>query len=303
VKKILFIETGGTVACLPTENGLVPLSIIPEMRVQGTEISRRKLFSLDSGNIAPSHWQKIARTIAESYNEYDGFLIIHGTDTMSYTSASLFYMLQGLDKPVILTGAQNPLAEKGGDAMPNLISATCAARDIKRGVYIVFSGNIIKACSAVKLYSKSGDAFIDTLGYAGSANSESARLFYGEWPPNTDAKGFLLKDKLCTKVFYLKITPNLSGEIIEFIKNQGYKGLLIEGYGLGGIQETLLNSIGQLASEGVRVIFVSGCVYEGADLTIYQTGRAALKSGIEDGGNMTAAHALIKLMWELGNSL
>ena len=134
MKKILLIATGGTIASRETEHGLRPVLTSEDMRaaidVTGSTIEVVDLLSLDSTNIAPCHWQTIARKIAEFRTNYDGFIITHGTDTMAYTAAALYYMLENIDRPVVLTGSQRPLGTDGSDAEGNLrlaYEAACSA--------------------------------------------------------------------------------------------------------------------------------------------------------------------------------
>lgn len=316
MKNILWIYTGGTIAC--AENftdkgeslGLRPkgnsdflknkLSLIPD----GINVTPYTLFSLDSTNIKTSHRQLLARKVFDSYSDYDGFVITHGTDTMQYTAAALYLMLVNFNKPVIITGSQKPFDADGSDAPFNFASAFACAAAISRGVYICFGGKIISGESAVKLFTKSNSAFIDANGYFGevcidSDNNEYAVQLFKE-PVAVNGRPALM-DKLCEDVFYLKITPNLKENIIDFIKNNGYKGVICEAYGLGGIQENILNGLAMLCKNGIRVIIVSSCAYEGVDLNVYNVGIKAREAGIESGGGMTGSYVLLKLMWELGN--
>ena len=166
MKRILMIGTGGTIASGKTAEGLMPeltseqlLSFVPAV----SSLCRAEclqLLSLDSTNLAPTHWLLIAKAIRERYDRYDGFVISHGTDTMAYTAAALSYLIQGARKPIILTGAQKPISFDSTDSKVNLTDAfLCACSDTLHGVMIVFNGKVIQGTRACKTRSKSYEAF------------------------------------------------------------------------------------------------------------------------------------------------
>ena len=163
MKKILLIATGGTIASRETEHGLRPALSADDLRaamgVKDAAVEALDLLSLDSTNIAPPHWEKIARCVADCRQTYDGIIISHGTDTMAYTAAALYYMLEHIDRPVVLTGAQRPLGTAGSDAEANLRLAARAALSGHAGVMIAFGGRIIHGNAAKKVHSLADDAF------------------------------------------------------------------------------------------------------------------------------------------------
>lgn len=157
MKRILMIGTGGTIASGKTAEGLMPeltseqlLSFVPAVSAL-CRAECLQLLSLDSTNLAPSHWLLIAKAIRERYDRYDGFVISHGTDTMAYTAAALSYLIQGARKPIILTGAQKPISFDSTDSKVNLTDAfLCACSDTLHGVMIVFNGKVIQAPAPAK---------------------------------------------------------------------------------------------------------------------------------------------------------
>ena len=164
-KKILLIGTGGTIASEMGESGLAPeltseqlLRYLPDIsgicRVECTQ-----LFNLDSTNIQPKHWARVAAAIRANYREYDGFVVSHGTDTMAYTAAALSYLVQGSPKPIVLTGAQRPIGFETTDSKENLRDAFTVAASDMAGVMLVFNGKIILGTRARKTRSKSFEAF------------------------------------------------------------------------------------------------------------------------------------------------
>ncbi|MGM9521665.1 MAG: asparaginase, partial [Oscillospiraceae bacterium] len=165
-KRIMFIATGGTIASEITDSGLTPgfdpeqlLDYVPEVEAI-CDVGCTQLYNLDSTNIGPEHWLGIAGEIRKHYDEYDGFVISHGTDTMAYTAAALSYLIQKSPKPIILTGAQKPIDFETTDSKMNLMdSFTCACADNMHNVNIVFGGRVIIGTRARKTRSKSFSAF------------------------------------------------------------------------------------------------------------------------------------------------
>lgn len=328
MKKILWIYTGGTIACsesfdenkgrlgLKPKKGAELSGFIRQAGLQipdGIDVTPCAPFSLDSTDIGPGHWRELAGIIYSS-QEYDGFIVTHGTDTMQYTSAALSLMLENFRKPVIITGSQKPFGEEESDAPFNFSSAFSCAVLISHGVYICFGGRIISGNSALKMYSLRNDAFADAHGDFGEVffseerdknendmpfGNYTVRLF--KKPPEITGEA-MLKDSLCDDVFYLKIMPGMKADITDFIKNSGYKGVVCEAYGLGGIQEDMLNKLAELRKSGIRTVVVSGCAFEGANLGVYNVGINALAAGIESGGDATGGYAYIRLMQELADN-
>ncbi len=164
-KKLCLLATGGTIACVQGADGLRPalsgealLQAVPELAAYG-DIKVSELFALDSSNLLPAHWQQMARAIVERYDDFDGFVLTHGTDTMGYTAGALYYMLRGLGKPVVLTGSMLPLQAAGTDAKANLRGAFAVAASGRAGVYQAFAGRIIAGNAVKKVDSTARDAF------------------------------------------------------------------------------------------------------------------------------------------------
>ena len=166
MKKILLITTGGTIASIQTKSGLIPgidgknlIDYIPNIKDK-CEVDVKSLFNEDSTNVYYKHWLSLAKVIKENYELYDGFVICHGTDTMSYTASALSYLIQNSKKPIVLTGAQKPINLEISDAKTNLMdSFTYACSDVAKGVVIIFNGNVILGTRARKTRTKSFDAF------------------------------------------------------------------------------------------------------------------------------------------------
>ena len=236
MKKVLLIGTGGTIASEVSEGGLAPeltteqlLAHIPAISAVCT-VDCLQLLSLDSTNILPRHWLMMAQTIREHYDDYDGFVLTHGTDTMAYTAAALSYLIQASPKPIVLTGAQKPIGFDSTDSKINLQDAfRCAAEDLP-GVSIVFNNKVIPGTRAKKTRSKSFQAF-SSINYPYLGVLRDGTLLRYIRPECADAPRFY--DTLDTKVALLKLTPGAGREVADFLLERN-DALIIESFGVGG---------------------------------------------------------------------
>ena len=284
MKKILLLATGGTIASRATPHGLRPALTAEDMRAAvgaADSIEICDLLSLDSTNIAPSHWQTIARKIAAVRTAYDGFIVTHGTDTMAYTAAALRYMLAHMDRPVVLTGAQRPLGQAGSDAAANLLHAYTTACSSYAGVCIAFGGRIIRGDAAKKIHSRADDAFRSI----GCADIDLATLP----PAAADAPPFHLQDALDTRVAVLRLYPGMKPAALDAHIAAGYRGIIIEGYGLGSVpgddaEESFLPSLARAKERACTIVLTTQCIEGGADISHYEVGRRAAELGAISGG-------------------
>ncbi|WP_293728486.1 asparaginase [uncultured Phascolarctobacterium sp.] len=311
MKKILLLGTGGTIACVPSAYGLVPqldgaalLQLVPQL--DGLcRIDCKQIMNLDSSNLEPRHWQQMAEAVAHNYDAYDGIVITHGTDTMAYSAAALSQMLQNCRKPVIFTGAQLPMQAAGSDAHANVLHAFTAACSDVQGVCLAFGRLLIHGSCAKKLYTQSFDGF-------GSVNRQPLAIFANDvllWQTQQRRGGgwgsgaFSVNTKLETKVAVVKILPGTTPDILDFYLQQGYKGLIIEGFGAGGVPNGSNNWLPQLQKAlqaGVKIICATQCLYDGVHLDTYPIGVLAQRLGAQSAGYATIEAAAVKLMWELG---
>lgn len=186
-KRILLLATGGTIASRKSDNGLKPqitpeelIEYIPQVK-EICDVEAVQLLNLDSTNMEPSHWKLMVHAIREHYDDFDGFVIAHGTDTMAYTAAALSYMVQNTKKPIVITGAQKPIDLEITDAKSNLIdSFLYAADDRSQGVQIVFDGKVIAGTRAKKVRSKSYNAF-SSIDYP-VARRDTGHEYYALYP-------------------------------------------------------------------------------------------------------------------------
>ena len=220
MKKILMIGTGGTIASEMTPEGLTPelnthqlLSYLPRI-AQLCHVDCIQLYSLDSTSIHPTHWLGTAQAIREHYDDYDGFVISHGTDTMAYTAAALSYLVQDSPKPIILTGAQKPIWFDGTDSKRNLTDAFLYACRGCGGVQIVFNGKVILGTRARKTFSKSFQAF-SSVNYPDLAVLQDERLL--QYIRTESLPRPVFYDKLCENVGLLKLIPGTEDALAEFM--------------------------------------------------------------------------------------
>ena len=307
-KHICVLATGGTIASRPTPNGLMPalsgediLAMVPDLRAR-CDIDCVQLLQLDSTNLQPEHWIRMARAVAERRTQYDAFVVTHGTDTMAYSAAALYYMLENIDRPVVFTGSQLPAGVPGTDAEQNLLTAFHAALGGRAGVYIAFGGRVMFGNDARKLCTMQLTAF-------GNINRPLAGRFAGgrlTWLAEASAPAgtFRLHDQLDTRVGVLKIVPGLPPKMLEAFVDAGFRAVILEGYGLGGIpdQESPMNFLPafQYAKDhGCRLVCTTQCTYDGVDMDSYEMGVRAQQLGVEPGGTLTTEALLCKLMIEL----
>lgn len=311
MQKILLIATGGTIASTKTEHGLAPGITSQELYDSVPEAARFctvdtvQLLNIDSTNVQPEQWLLMAKTIEEHYNDYDGFVLTHGTDTMAYTSAALSYLIQNSNKPIVLTGAQKPLLDSITDAKKNLLDALYfACQQRSGGVFVVFSGRAILGTRAKKLKTKSYAAF-SSINYPEVALVDQGRIVQYVTFHHDDPVVFY--HNLLPKVFLLKLIPGMDPGILDYI-GEHYRAVVVESYGSGGLpfadQRNFLDKLQTLKERGCHVVVATQAMLEGSDLGVYEVGRKAMAAyDVMQAWDMTIEAAVTKLMWLLGQEL
>jgi L-asparaginase len=309
MKNILLLATGGTIASVEGKDGLAPGLAAEDLMKHffqdstlDVTIKSKTILNIDSTNMQPEHWVQIAEEISSHYEQYDGFVITHGTDTLAYTSAALSYMLQHLKKPVVITGSQVPISVRKTDARKNLRDAIVFACEDVGGVFVVFNGRVIVGTRAMKLRTKSYDAFA-SINHPYVAYMEQDRIEY-QWKPEKSSALFQTDTSLNPSVFLLKLHPGLDPAIFDFIKKQ-YKGVIIESFGNGGLPfqgRNVLPKIEELIKAGLVVVITTQCLEEGENIQLYEVGRKVAKYRIVLSGDMNTEAITAKLMWTLGKT-
>ena len=326
MKKILLIATGGTIASAEVGNGLSPsltgaqlAEAVPEI-ASLADIGIVQLMNIDSTNMRPADWLKISAAIVDAYDDYDGFVVLHGTDTMAYTAAALSYLIQDSPKPIVLTGSQKPMGDSFTDAKLNLYQSLLYATDERsRDVVIVFNGAVIAGTRGRKQRTMSFNAF-KSVNYPSIAYVRNDRIIRsgdalvraqglaGNLAPATEPRFF---DTLDERVFVLKLTPGIDPSIFELLR-PSYDAVILETFGIGGIPEydspaagapSFQQAIFDWVDSGRTVVVTTQVPEEGLDLGVYEVGRAyADHPGILKGDDMTTEALVAKTMWARGQS-
>ena len=308
-KTLLLLTTGGTIASLPGGEGLEPQrSDVMERELNQLrtyyDITVEDVMCLDSSNIQPEQWQVIAEHIFTRRQGFDGIVVSHGTDTMAYTASAVTFMLPGIDRPVVFTGSQLPLADMLSDGPDNLRTAFAMAASGKPGVFLAFDRKIMLGCRAVKVRASGFSAFESVNAqYAGRVSNQGLVLNQKVLPQFTAEPRLL--PKISNEVFLLKLTPGLNPAVFDMLAAMGYKGIVIEAFGLGGINVLSkgLRGIRRAVEDGISVVITTQCLYDSSDLRVYQVGNKLLQLGVIQGRDMTSEAAMTKLMWALGQAM
>jgi L-asparaginase len=307
MKRLLFIHTGGTLGMTGRRpDALKPGSFFGTVKKKVPELLalaklELELFSnLDSSEMQPELWTQLAGLLHKKLPHFDGAVITHGTDTLAYTAAALSFMLPGLSKPVVLTGAQRPLGEVRSDARLNLIDAVTSALHGPREVTVCFDSHLYRGNRVRKVSVAEYDAFespnfpvlgvlgVDTRFEPGLQRSGAGKLLGAVDP----------------RVFLLKIFPGLDPALPMSLLPR-VRGLVIEAHGAGNfpfshsLGRSLLPLFKEAKRTGVPVVVVSQAHRNGVDLNLYQSGSAALAEGAISGGDLTPSAAVVKLMHAL----
>ena len=306
--KVLFITTGGTIASDITNNGLKPKYNGKDLlkSVHGLndkfQIEILELMNLDSSNVQVEEQKIMAKAIYDNIDRFDGIVLTHGTDTMSYTASILSFMLVNLNKPVIITGSQLSISDPLTDARNNIYTAFLAVKHNICGVNIAFDRKIIRGCRSSKVRTLGFNAFssINILPIA-KVYSDGIHII-DSLLLKKNKKPLVLNLDVSNDVFLLKLIPGTNPKIFSQVRDLGYKGIVVEAFGVGGLHYFRRNLIKELEKITLDfpIVVCSQCLYEKSDLSVYEVGKLLLEAGVIEARDMTTEAAVTKLMVTLG---
>ncbi len=318
--RILIIYTGGTIGMVETTNGLQPFDFshlmdnVPKVGQLGYDIKSVQFPQpIDSSNMNPTYWNQIVKDIADNYDDFDGFVVLHGTDTMAYTASALAFMLRNLRKPVVITGSQLPIGDTREDGTENLISAleVAAAKDengdpMIQEVVISFQDYIVRGCRATKFTSTGFHAF-KSLNYP-NLGTIDLHISY--------AKPYLMRHStaLPLQPFYsmdpsllvMWLYPGITEDVVKAqLATPGIKAVILRTFGAGNAptEQWFLDALTDAVNRGLIIYNVTQCLNGGDEQKRYYTGDMLAKAGVITGYDITVEAAVAKMMFLLGSGL
>ncbi|OIQ23236.1 asparaginase [Lacinutrix sp. MedPE-SW] len=321
IPNILLIYTGGTIGMIKDpETGALRafdfdnlLIRIPELKLLDCNISTTTFNEpIDSSNMEPKYWVDIAEIIEENYDSCDGFVVLHGSDTMSYTASALSFMLEHLAKPVIFTGSQLPIGDLRTDAKENLITSIQIAslqhynKPIIKEVCLYFEYKLYRANRTTKINAEHFEAFT-SLNYPDLAESGVHLKINNEYLFKPNARKQLVVHKELEKnIALVKLFPGISKQLLTCIFNTAdLKGVILETYGAGNCttEDWFINLLKETIQKGIHIINVTQCSGGSVMMGQYETSEKLKKIGIISGKDITTEAAISKLMYLLGQNV
>jgi L-asparaginase len=317
--KILIIYTGGTIGMVndPLTGTLMPFDFqqiqqnVPEMARLNYHLEVHSFDPiLDSSNIHPDIWVMLARIIESRYAEFDGFVILHGSDTMAYTASALSFMLENLSKPVILTGSQLPIGEIRTDAKENLITALEIAATKKHRkavvpeVCIYFDYQLYRGNRAIKYNAENFDAF-RTPNYPRLAEAGVHLSFFSNYIQKVPAAPLKVHADFNANIGVLKIYPGITSQALKAVTSSSVDAIILETFGSGNTTTAawFIEALQEAIDAGKIIVDISQCQVGSVELGKYETSRKLQEMGVVSGYDMTFEAAVTKLMFLMGQNL
>lgn len=317
---ILLIYTGGTIGMIKDyETGALKafdfdqlLQNIPELQLLDCDIKTLSLKTpIDSSNMNPEYWNELCLLIASNYDTSQGFVVLHGSDTMSYTASAVSFMLENLNKPVIFTGSQLPIGDLRTDAKENLITAIQIAALQKRNkpvvqeVCLYFEYKLYRANRTTKVSAEHFEAF-DSPNYPPLITSGVHLMVNQDLLFKPSKKSFKAHNNLVTDVLLLKMYPGIPEHLVlAMLTIKEVKGVILETYGSGNTTTAtwFIEALKATIKKGIPVVNVTQCIRGGVQMGNYETSIALKKIGVISGGDITSEAAITKMMYLLGQEL
>jgi len=317
---VAIISTGGTIASRvdyrtggvrPALSASDLYSVVPELS-ETARIDAEILLSLFSENIAPQHWSEMAKAVARHAEKgVDGIVVAHGTDTMAYTAAALSFALQNLPVPVILVGSQRSADRPSSDAATNLTGAVSAAAKAPFAeVVVAMHGTVSdktimfhRGTKVRKCHTSRRDTF-KSVNAKPLAKMEDTRItmLVDDYVKRDSKRKIFLKPKFEEKVALVKFYPGLNPKVLEWYVDAGYRGIILEGTGLGHVGKYCFSAVRKAVENNLVVAMTSQCIWGRVHMNVYDTGRDLLEIGVIPLEDMLPETALVKLMWILGQT-
>lgn len=315
-KKIYVAYTGGTIGMMQSTKGFVPIkghltdsiNALPEFhRSEMPDFTINEYQPLiDSSNMTPNDWQRIAEDIKAHYDDYDGFVVLHGTDTMAYTTSALSFMFENLNKPVIVTGSQIPLSQLRSDGQVNVLNAIYIAANYPiNEVGLFFNNNLYRGNRCIKAYADGFNAFdspnMPVLLEAGI----NIKLVAGKVAlPSEIIEPLQLTYMTPQPIGVVHLYPGISSAVIENVIKQPVKALILRSYGVGNApqDEALLSCLAKAKQQQIIVVNCSQCIRGTVNMSGYATGNALSEAGVISGSDMTLEATLTKLHYLLSKN-
>lgn len=320
--KILIIYTGGTIGMIENQetHSLQPFDFshlidnVPKVKKLDYHIDNIQFDSpIDSANMSPAHWAEIASAIENNYSQYDGFVVLHGTDTMAFTASALSFMLENLHKPVIITGSQLPIGEVRTDGEENLITAlqVAAATDANgspmvQEVAILFENYLWRGNRSTKMSADNFNAF-KSNNYPALAKIGLGIAFRDEALYRSPSKRPLqVHYNMDPNVMFVELHPGMTEETFSYLLNTpNIKGIVLKTFGAGNSPSVawFTNAVSDAVKRGIVILNVSQCVNGGVHNGLYETGKRLSAAGVISGNDITSEAAITKMMYLFGMGL